>query len=63
MNNIEYKLGNILRRNYRGFVVGSLLVVLTVCIQLGMPFIVRHLIDELTAGSLTRRELVAWVLF
>ena len=63
MNITEYKLSNVLRRNYRGFVVGAVLVVMTVCIQLGMPFIVRHLIDELTVGNLTRRELLAWVAF
>lgn len=62
INSSEYRLRDIVRANYAGFAAGMLLVVMTVCIQLGLPFIIRHLIDQMTAGTLTRKELLQWVL-
>ncbi len=58
MMSASYRLRDTVRRNAAGLMLGSLLALLTVAIQLGLPFIVRYLIDALTAGLLTRRELL-----
>ncbi len=58
----RYRLREVVRRNGRGFVLGSVMVVATVAIQLGLPFIIRRLIDALADGTLTRRELLLGVL-
>lgn len=57
-----YRLGSVIRRHAAGFLAGALLVAATVGIQLGLPFIVRHLIDALTEGALTPRALSRGVL-
>ncbi len=63
MKNRPYRLRDIVRRHGAGFVIGALLTCMAVLIQLGLPFIVRYLIDELTEGTLTRRALMQGVLF
>ncbi len=62
MKNPPYKLRNVVRLHIAGFAFGALLTCITVGIQLGLPFIIRRLIDELAAATLTRRDLLYGVL-
>ncbi len=62
MSIAPYRLRDVVRRNGRGFVLGAVMVLCTVAIQLGLPFIIRRLIDALADGTLTRRDLLLGVL-
>ncbi len=62
MKQFSYKLRHIVRRQGAAFLLGALLTCMAVAIQLGLPFIIRHLIDELKAGTLTRQTLLHGVL-
>lgn len=57
MKNQPYRLRDVVRYHRGGFVAGALITCLAVGLQLGLPFIVRYLIDALIDGILTLRAL------
>lgn len=57
-----YRLATVVRRHWRGFGLGGILVAANVLIHLALPFIIRYLIDALSAGTLTMRTLAYGVL-
>ncbi len=56
-----YRLGAVVRAHAPALAAGAALVAGTVAVQLGLPFIVRRIVDALAEGTLTRTALARGV--